>query len=55
MTKIIYTCPECAGTDVYADAYVSLNDPTDVRTFDASMICMDCDVPLKYVNTKEDN
>lgn len=35
-------CTRCDGTAVYYDAYVGINDPDDVRTFDA-VYCDDCE------------
>ena len=49
----IYTCPDCASVNVFADAYVGVNDPDDVRTF-SSFFCMDCEITTKHLN-KEDN
>lgn len=34
-------CRECGSADVYWDAYVNVNDPSDVRLFDA-VFCDDC-------------
>jgi hypothetical protein len=34
-----YKCSKCGSTDLLQDAYVAVNDPTDVRIFDA----IDCD------------
>lgn len=42
----IYTCPNCASVNVFADAYVGVNDPDDVRTF-SSFFCMDCETTTK--------
>jgi len=35
----VYKCPNCGSTRLLQDAYVAVNDPTDVRIFDA----IDCD------------
>ena len=43
MTKVKrWCCTTCGGQSVYSDAWVSMNDPDDVRTFDASH-CDGCD------------
>lgn len=34
-------CTHCGGSNVFYDAFVGVNDPTDVRTFDATF-CDDC-------------
>ena len=34
-------CSRCGGDSVYFDAYVGVNDPDDVRTFDA-VFCDNC-------------
>ena len=34
-------CKKCGGTTLLRDAYVAVNDPDDVRQFDA-VICDDC-------------
>jgi hypothetical protein len=34
-------CDKCYGVNVYYDAYVNVNDPTDVRAFSAAF-CDDC-------------
>ena len=39
--KIMKVCKECGSADVYWDAYVNVNDPNDVRLFDA-VFCDDC-------------
>jgi hypothetical protein len=41
MTKE-FQCTSCGGNRVLCDAWVSLNDPEDVRTFDQTY-CEDCD------------
>ncbi len=40
--KTTYVCAHCGGTNVFVDAYVSLNDPDHVRTF-GQFFCDDCD------------
>lgn len=47
-----YTCPECGSEEVFADAYVGVNDPDDVRTF-SSFFCMDCEITTKHLNEKD--
>ena len=37
-----FQCTTCHGNNVLQDAWVSLNDPEDVRTFDQTY-CEDCD------------
>lgn len=37
-----YVCEECGSDRVFADAYMSMNDPGDVRVFDA-YFCEDCE------------
>ena len=41
MTKE-FQCTSCGGNRVLCDAWVNLNDPEDVRTFDQTY-CEDCD------------
>lgn len=41
MTRTIHVCSECGSPRVLQDAYVSINDPTDVRTYDYT-VCEDC-------------
>lgn len=48
----VYTCPYCDSENVFNDAYVNVNDPDDVRIFDA-LFCMDCEEHLKCVTHKE--
>jgi formylmethanofuran dehydrogenase subunit E len=38
-TPFKYLCPYCGSDDLLQDAYVHLNNPHDVRTFDS----IDCD------------
>lgn len=53
-------CGECGSRDVYSDAWVGINDPMDVRTFDETF-CADCDGPTstvthtEYHTSKENN
>lgn len=37
-----WACTKCGGFNVYADAYVGLNDETDVRQYDQTY-CDDCE------------
>jgi len=37
-----FQCTTCRGNNVLQDAWVSLNDPEDVRIFDQAF-CEDCD------------
>ena len=37
-----FQCTSCHGNNVLCDAWVSLNDPEDVRLFDQAF-CEDCD------------
>lgn len=41
MNQKIRVCKECGSENIFFDAYVGVNDPTDVRTFDA-VFCDDC-------------
>lgn len=41
MTHGKWFCTECGSSEVFADAWVSLNDSDDVRKFDKTY-CMDC-------------
>lgn len=34
-------CGDCLSTDIAYDAYINVNDPTDVRTFD-TIDCLAC-------------
>ena len=45
----IKVCTTCGSPRVFQDAYVNLNDPDDVRTFD-DIVCDDCG---KECSTKE--
>lgn len=40
-----YACAHCGGTNVFVDAYVSLNDPEHVRPIEkfSKFFCDDCD------------
>lgn len=48
-----YTCPNCDSANVFADAYVGVNDPDDVRTYSA-FFCMDCEKTTKYLNMDDE-
>ena len=50
-SPFIHLCPKCGSDEVFADAYVGLNDVDDVRTFD-SAYCMACEQPLKHVDQR---
>ena len=39
--KTIHVCTACGSPRVLLDAYVGLNDPDDVRTYDDTF-CEDC-------------
>lgn len=45
-------CERCGGSTLLIDAYVALNDPDDVRTFDA-VICDDCGTDTTPVTPEE--
>lgn len=47
--KTIYVCTKCGSANVLADAFVHVNDPEDVRTFD-DVYCENCESSCK---TKE--
>ena len=55
MTKE-FQCTSCGGNSVLQDAWVSLNDPEYVLTFD-SMFCQDCDgeCSVKEVEVPDDD
>jgi RNA polymerase subunit RPABC4/transcription elongation factor Spt4 len=36
-----YVCPDCGSPHLLQDAYIAINDPSDVRLFDA-VICDAC-------------
>lgn len=40
--KSIWVCGKCGSPRLLRDAYVMVNDPDDVRTFD-NMVCEDCE------------
>lgn len=44
--RMEYQCTQCHSPDVYADAWASLNDESDVRTYDA-MHCDGCEGECK--------
>jgi hypothetical protein len=41
-TKTTYVCTRCGAGDVYSDAWVGINDSTDIITFDQSF-CASCE------------
>ena len=47
-------CRECGSANVYWDAYVGVNDPEDVRTFD-NVFCDDCEVQTSLVGVKNED
>lgn len=51
-TEPTWVCSHCGGSLVYVDAYVGLNDPDDVRTFDATF-CDDCEGECSVVTMTE--
>lgn len=40
--KTVYSCAACGSENVYCDAWVGLNDPDDVMTFDTTH-CENCE------------
>ena len=44
-------CDHCGGANVFRDALVSVNDPTDVRVFD-STVCDDCGEDAKLTTVE---
>ena len=50
-TKLIRVCNYCGSPRVFADAYVNLNDPEDVATFD-DVFCEKCDGPASVTTVK---
>lgn len=51
MDQKIRVCRECGSENIFFDAYVGVNDPTDVRTFDA-VFCEGCDGPTQAVSKR---
>jgi hypothetical protein len=51
---VIQVCKECGSDAVYFDAYVGVNDPEDVRTFDA-VFCDDCGGETSLVEKEEED
>lgn len=47
-------CRECGSKNVYWDAYVGVNDPEDVRTFD-NVFCDDCEGQTSLVGVKNED
>lgn len=45
--RMLHVCNECGSPRLMQDAYVPLNDPDNVITFDA-VICDDCGVECRY-------
>jgi hypothetical protein len=46
-------CSGCYGGNVFYDAWVNVNDPTDVRSFDA-VFCEDCDGETSLIDFDEE-
>jgi hypothetical protein len=46
-----FQCTSCHGNNVLCDAWVSLNDPEDVRIFDQAF-CEDCDGECSVVEVE---
>lgn len=49
------TCVKCGSTELFYDAHVGVNDPEDVRTYDAidCMYCGEHDVSTNDVSTND--
>lgn len=52
--KSIFVCTACGSPRVYADAWASLNNESDVRTFDDTH-CDDCEGPCRTVEVQVDD
>lgn len=48
----IARCGSCGSRDVFYDAWVGINDPADVRTFDA-IFCPNCEGAVSVVWTAD--
>lgn len=48
----IMVCSYCGSREVFSDAYVGINDPTDVLTYDDTH-CMKCQGPCSTVTETE--
>lgn len=48
MTTTTNVCSHCGSSHVFYDAWVGVNDPSDVRTFDATF-CMACEGPTSLI------
>jgi hypothetical protein len=38
----MWVCKKCGSPELLRDAYVAMNDPSDVRVFEDSYICDPC-------------
>lgn len=38
----MWVCKRCGSSELLQDAYVAMNDPSDVRVFEDSYICDSC-------------
>lgn len=45
-------CEECGSVNIFFDAYVNVNDPDDIRTFDATY-CGDCATFCSIINAED--
>jgi hypothetical protein len=50
VTKVV--CAKCSGINVMRDAWVNVNDPGDVRTFDDTY-CLDCEESCRVVERED--
>lgn len=48
----IQVCAKCGSDAVYFDAWAAVNDPDDVRTFDA-VFCDDCGGETSLVDAED--
>lgn len=53
---VLSTCPDCDSKHVYYNAYVNLNNPNDIQSFDAHEVfyCSSCASLKHYVNENEE-
>jgi hypothetical protein len=47
-----WVCTKCGGANVMQDAWVNVNDPDDVRTFDDTY-CLDCEESCGVVERED--
>lgn len=52
ITGEIYVCSHCGSREVFSDAFASVNDPDDVRTYD-SKHCEKCEGETSIVTESE--